>query len=261
MLSESRQKEKDPVARDTSLRGEPALFGAYADPHDFARIFAMRRDLIACVRQGDVPALRELLERPDYVPRCQAMFRTLDQAKVMVTFFQAICLYEATGQGVLLEEACAFTLDSQEDLARAETFAAVIDWSARQMLAFAEMVCRIQGNRTQDGRVRKCEEYINEHIYDPISLAALAEVSGLSPVHLERLFRREKGCTLSQWVRQEKIRRAKFLLEHTDLACGEIGQRLSFCSQSYFAQQFRRETEMSPSQWRRAHQLPTLSEV
>ena len=234
---------------------ELALFAAYEDPHDFAGEFAMRGDLMACVREGDVELLRELLD--------QARFReqsltVLDQgrARTVFLFVQAIALYEAVNSGVLLEKGCALALSYQRKLARLASVEEIISLMAQLLLDNAVLVRQSQLDGGADRRVRRCLEYIHEHIYEPISLQTLADCCQVSPVHLERLFLRQTGTTISAWLRREKIRRARILLQYTDLSCTEVGQRLNYSSQSYFARQFHQETGETPTHWRSRHQHP-----
>ena len=89
---------------------------------------------------------------------------------------------------------------------------------------------------------------LNGHIVDE-----LAKEVSLSPKYLSDRFRRETGQTLHSYIQEQKIREAKNLLRHTDDSLSEISQLLNFSSQSYFTSVFRKNTKLTPRQYRALH--------
>lgn len=105
------------------------------------------------------------------------------------------------------------------------------------------------GNSTVD----QCMRFIYEHVNEKIVLSDLAKRSGYSLSHLQHLFSRYTGCSLSDHIRKEKTEKARLLLKHSNLSCAAISQKLSYCSQSHFTGQFKKETGMTPDQFRRTN--------
>ena len=81
----------------------------------------------------------------------------------------------------------------------------------------------------------------------------VAEVIGLSPCHLSRIFKKEVGMSMVDYVQKERIEAAKYMLIHTDETLAAISQYLYFSTQSYFIRIFRKYTGMTPGQYRRDH--------
>lgn len=135
------------------------------------------------------------------------------------------------------------------DMTSVEAFAACVD---ELQLAFAREVRRYQRLHTDCALVNQCLAYIDSHIEQPFQLNSLAQACGYSTSRIQHLFPQYTGMTVTAYVRREKIERAKFLLKCTDLSCSAVGQRLSFCSQSYFIQIFKQETGIAPAAYRRA---------
>ena len=92
---------------------------------------------------------------------------------------------------------------------------------------------------------------IDERYAEPWSMAALAEVAGVHPVHLAREFRRTTGKTVGQYVRELRIRRACEELRATSLSIEEIALRAGFADQSHLSRWIRRTTGLSPRDIRR----------
>ena len=92
--------------------------------------------------------------------------------------------------------------------------------------------------------------YINEHIYEDISLHAMAEETGYDAYYISRKFRRETGEGINEYILGKKVEQAKLLLKTTSLKINEISDRLSFSSPSYFSTQFRRAAGVSPIEYK-----------
>ena len=92
-------------------------------------------------------------------------------------------------------------------------------------------------------------DYIRAHVTEPLKLEDVAERLGLHPSHVSRRFRQETGRTYTDFVRTERIRRAKQLLE-AGLAVGTVATQSGFGSIHAFSRTFRRITGVVPSQYR-----------
>ena len=93
-------------------------------------------------------------------------------------------------------------------------------------------------------------DYIYNHLHYKISLKELAEESGLSESYLSKLFRKEMGITVSQYISQKRVEAAENLLKYSDYSCIEISNYLCFNSESYFIQVFKSYTKMTPKEYR-----------
>ena len=95
-----------------------------------------------------------------------------------------------------------------------------------------------------------CIDYIYSHIHYRITVAELAEYLNLSESYLSKLFSKEMGISLSQYILDLKIEKAKNLLQYSDYNIVEIANYLSFSSQSHFIQVFSKKTGLTPHKYR-----------
>ena len=110
---------------------------------------------------------------------------------------------------------------------------------------------RIQKKSTASNRqVASAIDYIYNHILEPISVEQLAEAIGISPTYLSRIFKKDLGISVSEYIRQRKIDVAKNLLRFTDYDFVTISNMLSFSSQSHFIQQFKSHVGVTPKVYR-----------
>lgn len=99
--------------------------------------------------------------------------------------------------------------------------------------------------------------YMTQNFQDPITLDILAKVSNINKYYLAHLFKEEVGMTPIRYLNEVRVKEAKVLLETTDLTIGEIANIAGFSSQSFFTQAFKRETDLTPSQFRTQNKIIT----
>jgi len=95
-----------------------------------------------------------------------------------------------------------------------------------------------------------CMNYIHEHLHERIDVPILGQHVGLTPTYLSAIFKKESGIGIAEYIRKERIDAAKNLLRFSDYGYGEIGTYLAFSSHSHFISLFKKETGMTPKEYR-----------
>jgi AraC family transcriptional regulator len=98
---------------------------------------------------------------------------------------------------------------------------------------------------------KRLMEFIEEHLADEISLAALAELSGLSLYHFARAFTQSFGMPPHRYHMARRMDCARNLLRKLTLSVTEIGVQTGFRETSSFTRAFRRFTGLTPTEYRR----------
>ena len=114
---------------------------------------------------------------------------------------------------------------------------------------FVQRVHKVRSRRLSKP-VLDCCDYINLHLEERLSLGEMAGRFKYSETYLSRKFRRETGLSFKEYVRRQRLEQAKALLKDSALDIRDVSDRLHFCSPSYFAEQFKAEFGVSPTQWR-----------
>lgn len=121
---------------------------------------------------------------------------------------------------------------------------------------YAEMVHEIKEKqkgilkKQKNPRINKCKDFIFSHLHDRITLEDLAAEADCNPNYLSQLFKECKGISISGYILQEKINRAKNLLIYSDYSYIEIATYLGFSSQSHLGTQFKKHTGYTLRQYR-----------
>jgi AraC-like DNA-binding protein len=100
-------------------------------------------------------------------------------------------------------------------------------------------------------RLRRVQEYVDAHFREPLSLADLAAVAGLSRMHFAAQFRAATGYRPHDYLLYQRIENAKAMLSDTGTPLAEVAIALGFQAQSHFSTVFKRLTGETPARWRR----------
>ena len=107
-------------------------------------------------------------------------------------------------------------------------------------------------NRTERDFIKQINEYISENIMDcGLNAAMLADHMIMSIATLNRKINSITGTNTTNYIRQRKLARAKYLLKNSSMSMGEIQVVCGFETPSYFSRTFRAEYGITPTECRK----------
>lgn len=95
--------------------------------------------------------------------------------------------------------------------------------------------------------------YIEKHYGEELSVETLASRVYLTPDYLSRLFKKDVGKSISQYIRQFRMEKAKELLLRSNRKVIDVGVQVGYPNYSYFCQSFREFYGSSPEKYRQEH--------
>jgi AraC-like DNA-binding protein len=116
----------------------------------------------------------------------------------------------------------------------------------------AYMINFLIPKRVYEGRplIAKAQEYIDKHWLHEYNPQAVAESVNMSVTQLYKLFKQQFGMTPGEYHKRVKLEQIKIKLEDKNLS---VKEAFFACGEDYkgaFARYFRRETGLSPKQYR-----------
>lgn len=106
-------------------------------------------------------------------------------------------------------------------------------------------------NDTESSRmVRLVRQFIRENYASEISLEVLSKITYVHPNYLSKIFKRETGENISDYILSYRIEQAKRLLMDPSLKIYEVAEKSGFHTSKYFAALFKAEVGVTPSQYR-----------
>ena len=100
--------------------------------------------------------------------------------------------------------------------------------------------------------VQKTVLLIESDLSANLTTGALAESQSVSLGHLCEVFKKETGKTVSEYVRERRIRHAAHLLTTTNLLVQTVALHCGIMDVQYFSKLFKQETGMTPKEYRAA---------
>lgn len=108
-------------------------------------------------------------------------------------------------------------------------------------------------SRYKDG-LRKTLNHIHDNFSEPLTLGEMAAMSGASETYFCRLFKHETGMTFLDYLNSLRIEQACVLLRDTMDNALDICYEVGFNDYTHFGRQFKKNTGMSPAEFRRTKQ-------
>ncbi|XEC92972.1 bifunctional transcriptional activator/DNA repair enzyme AdaA [Paenibacillus tarimensis] len=100
--------------------------------------------------------------------------------------------------------------------------------------------------------VNQIANYIEANYSESLSLEKLAQTFHGSPYHLHRTFKRIKGQTPVEYIRQTRINAAKKQLVQSDKTISDIGTIVGIPNAPYFTTLFKKITGQTPASYRKS---------
>lgn len=99
-------------------------------------------------------------------------------------------------------------------------------------------------------RIGEAVTYIEEHFLQPITLQAMADKAYLSTRQFQRVFTRNYHTTPMDYVIRKRLDYSCTLLRHPNLSISQVALESGFRDQNYYARQFRKVYNCTPSEYR-----------
>ena len=205
-------------------------------------------ELLNCVKEGKVEkALLHNMRIDVAMGRMSRSEKT--QWKKVVTVAVALCTRAAIEGGLSPREAYQvsdYYLQKSDDCKNVSELIGCRNQAVRDL---TERVYRKKEQKSSN-YVELCKDYIHKHFREKIYLEDIAEEMGVSNTYLSRLFSKETGTRIQDYIVQCRVDRAANLLIYSDQSIAFIAEYVNFPSQSYFGNVFKKYKQMTPREYR-----------
>ena len=128
-----------------------------------------------------------------------------------------------------------------------------IDEGSTLMVDMFRAYCRLvrkHSMKNYSPLVQKTILIIDSDLSADLTLSSLAEAQGVSSGYLATLFKKETAKTVSEYVRERRVKLASHLLRTTNLQIQTVALHCGILDVQYFSKIFRRECGMTPKEYR-----------
>ncbi|MCM3748813.1 AraC family transcriptional regulator [Paenibacillus pasadenensis] len=117
-----------------------------------------------------------------------------------------------------------------------------------------QMPVQVLKHRSEDmQRIRFIQDYVEAHLQESLSVNDMAAALHLHPNYFISYFKKQFGMPPAKYVNRKRMDKARLLLASTSLSIKEIAERAGFPDTQHFAKSFRKETGLSPTEYRAAY--------
>lgn len=118
----------------------------------------------------------------------------------------------------------------------------------------AIILCIIRNNENVklSSLTRKTLEYLHNHYDERPAMSEICNAVSYSVAHLSRVFKKETGKSVMEYLAELKTEKAKALLTENELSLIEIAARLGYEDYNYFTHAFKNRVGVSPLNYRKA---------
>ncbi len=100
-------------------------------------------------------------------------------------------------------------------------------------------------------QLKRVIDYMKANLAQDLSILDLATLTGMSESHFSRSFKRSVGIAPYQYLMQQRVERAKQLLEKRTIAISTIALDCGFANQTHLTKVFRQMTGITPKAYQK----------
>lgn len=163
---------------------------------------------------------------------------------IMVQFIDMLNKKEEDLNTILYEN-----YDIDKDISKLETLEDIKNW----VLWLKERVTIFINSKSTANNKRiigKIKKYINDNFNQDISLEELAKQVDISPSYLSNLFKQSNGFSITEYITEARIEKAKEYLSTTNMMIYEIAEAVGYNNIYYFSKIFKKVTGVSPIKYK-----------
>ena len=141
------------------------------------------------------------------------------------------------------------------------TLSQIDELQAEMIFFYTNRMKTAKNKSSYSKHVSKCIDYIYDNLNKKISVEGIADYLKISPSYLSKLFAKEVGDSLSNYIRLRKLEAAANMLQYTDYEISEISEYFNFSSQSHFTTLFQNKYKMTPKKFRDSHNNKSITKI
>lgn len=228
-------------------------FNLHSDEEDISRhSYQEERELLDMVREGNVSEAVRLAKRID-VAVARLGNSEISHLRNLLTVGAALCARAAIEGGVspyIAYRVSGFYINKGAECGDATQ---ILVYRNHAIEDLTKYVHEIRTKKHTSSYTNRCKDYVTKHFREKIYLNEIADTLGISSCYLSRLFKRETGVCLQDYVNQVRVERAANLLVYSEESIPRIAEYVNFPSQSYFGKVFKEYKNMTPRQYRETY--------
>lgn len=225
------------------------------DPRNRLLRFRNTNVLLEMLREGNPNYLAFLLTDDAVMPVRTYTEIPLHNAQIACSMLTSLFVQAATAGG-LTHSTCASISDAYiRSIFLCKTIDEVVETKNQMYEDLIQRVIHHKKQNTLTLMVQSTVDYIQAHLSEKLDLDILSNRLNYAKYYLSCRFKEEIGLSVADYMKQERLRLSKKLLENTELGIDEVALRSGFSSRSFYSTTFTKAYGISPAQYRLIHKV------
>lgn len=212
--------------------------------------YEIEKKFYSCIKRGNVNETKrmisELLGNKVFVGRMS--INSIRQMQYWAVSCIAIAMRYAIEGGLNETEAYNFADECIMKIDAMHNEEDILDFLIQKGIELTEKVRDGKADNNYPRAVKKSIYIINTRLFSDLSLTEIAKECGVSKDHLSVVFSRTLGLTIPKYIKKERLKAAKDMLE-SGFTISEAAYTAHFCSESYFIKCFKEEFGITPKKY------------
>jgi two-component system response regulator YesN len=213
------------------------------------------------IQSADISLWSELLNRGEKEKASEGAIRYLEAWKeidgldrsVLQVFFQdfvQMIHHLLKKKGLPANQIIAKIISQEQTISATRSIIALQYWIGKIINEAGGHILALEAKQTLADKVKN---YILLHIDQDFSRQEMADYLALSPDYIVKLFKKETGISISDYILQERVNNAKNLLVKTEIPICDIALLVGYSNFSYFSKVFKKATDSNPLDYRKIY--------
>ena len=238
----------DDVIKKTDLTYQDSL-----DYTSIYRRYEAENQFLRCIENGDTDNVMIAYQNMNLsgLSNNRYINAVYQEPAVGMGMLRALCRKAAEAGGAPLVEINEIT---QRSVQRMVAHPSLNDMMAIMNDTIMELTAAVRDSKQQyrnySPSIRKAAEYLRRNYSQKVSLDDLADHVGMSSAHLSRLFKKEAGMTVTDYLSNLRCIEASRLLRESQHSIQDIAAYVGYMDNNYFVKVFKKQFGMTPSEYR-----------
>lgn len=222
-------------------------------------VMSFQKTILYHIQNGHINEIKRIFQEPNFFNNMELIPSSVGECHKIFFVYATLCCVTAIEEG--LDTKRAFPLFDTY-ISKIPSITSQTELSELCMsisLEYCQQIIRLREYQSDSPVITQCLQYIHEHIHSKITVDDLATHCNLSKRSITRHFTAYYHTSVSEYILNEKLKEAAFLLTNSCFSLTEISHQLAFSSQSHLSVAFKKKYFYTPQQYRdkyKSHKKP-----
>lgn len=210
-------------------------------------LIGQEEKLLAAMKRADEEAVNGRINT--LFEQIPALFQ-LSSAEIKEDVLRLIVFQLKSVEHLIAEEEYSLWLrEIRSQLVSCEDYKELRYWTKKMLMKIIDLY-QTAAKDKNGIIVEKCENYIQEHYSEELSLESIAQMYHFNTSYFSSLFKSRTGKSLTDYIIKVRMEHAKHLLMNSGFKISEIACKVGYKDSAYFIRLFKRELGVSPNKFR-----------